>query len=214
MKKAENEWIRYKKLIEERPELFQNSGRIKIVTDEEIVSEFERKNGKTIGVCYESAYNILVVDLVYEVEGKYFAYERILPAVQKGAVVCIPRYHEKYILLKQYRHALRDYQYAFPRGFGECDVSAEDNAKKELREELNADVREVSFLGSVVADSGLSGNSAYIYLCDITTYCIPEAYEGISGLLEVSWKKLGELIREKKITDGYTLSAYALLSQL
>lgn len=205
------EWIKYKKLIAERPELFKNSGPIDIVLDEEIVESYEQKTGKTIGVCYESEYNILVVDLVCEKQGQYFAYERLLPTVEKGAVVCVPKYTDKYILLKQYRHALRDYQYAFPRGYGELGLSPEENAQKEMREEMNACVETVSFLGNIVADSGLLGNKVDIYLCAISSYSQPESYEGITELIEVSEDELEQMIKENKISDGFTLSAYAYL---
>ena len=211
MKKDDKAWKRYKELVLERPELFVNSGNIHIVFDEEIVEAYQRETGKQIGVCYESNYNILVVDLVYEEEGMYFSYERLLPAVKKGAVVCVPKYEDRYILLKQYRHALRDYQYAFPRGYGEIDLSAEENAQKELLEEINADVESVSLLGDVVADSGLLGNRVSVYLCKVKSYSQSKRCEGIEDIIELSENELKQMIRENKISDGFTLSACAFL---
>ena len=207
-------WERYKELVKERPEMFVNSGTIHIVMDEFIVEEFERETGRTIGVCYESPYNIMVVDLVYEVEGKYFAYERLLPAVSKGAVVCIPKYNQKYVLLKQYRHALRDYQYSFPRGYAEKNLSTLENVQKELNEEINAHVISSDFIGTVVADSGINGNKVEIYLCEIDSYKKANNYEGITEIIEVSFQELTTLVRENKISDGFTLSAYAHMTLL
>lgn len=70
----------YRALMKTRPELFKD-GLIHIVTDEKIIREFEEETGRTIGIIYVSPYNMMVVDLVYIEEGKYFAYERLIPAV-------------------------------------------------------------------------------------------------------------------------------------
>lgn len=113
------EWRDYLDLAEERPELFKASSRLQIIMDYESVQQFERNTDKKIGVVYRSAYNLLVVDLVENMKGERFAYERLIPAVKKGAIVSIPVYDDKFVLLKQYRHAMRAFQYAFPRGFGE-----------------------------------------------------------------------------------------------
>ena len=73
----------------------------------------------------------VVVDVVRAKNGSLFAYERLMNRVMRGAVVIVPYYNGKYILLRQYRHALREYQYGFPRGFGEEGMSAKENAGKE-----------------------------------------------------------------------------------
>ena len=119
--KFNEEWINYLRLMRERPELFQDDNRLKIVTNLEVVDDFEKKTGKKIGVVYQSEYHLFVVDLVEDTEGYRFAYERLVPAVRKGAVVSIPIYKGKMVLLRQFRHALRSVQYAFPRGFGELE---------------------------------------------------------------------------------------------
>lgn len=202
------EWDRYIELMSERPEEFRDSGTIHIVTDENIVADFEKKNNRKIGVIYESAFNILVVDLVYIQKGKYFAYERMMPKVQNGAVVIVPVYKGRFILLKQYRHALRDYQYAFPRGFGENDISVEQNVKKELYEEMGAKAVDFLFLGTVVADSGASGNKVSIYKCNIKEYDQSIKEEAIVKMIELNDSEIQDMIIQGKITDGFTLSSY------
>lgn len=61
---------------------------------------------------------MMVVDLVFEKPGVYFAYERLLPIMPKGAVVVMAFHKGKVILLHQFRHAIRSYEYALVRGFG------------------------------------------------------------------------------------------------
>lgn len=205
------EWEKYLELKKERPKLFLNNGNIKIVFDEKIVENYQIETGKKIGVLYDSEYNMLVVDLVYEIEGKYFSYERILPKVKKGAVVIVPKYKDKYILLKQYRHAIRDMQYSFPRGFGEEDLNSEENVVKEIYEELSARATNIKYLGSVIADSGLMGNKVSVYECVIDHYAQKEANEGIVDIVEVSYEKLIEMVKQEEIDDGFTLSAIAMV---
>ena len=204
------EWKKYLQLKKEQPRLFQNNGNIKIVFDENIVENYQIETGNKIGVVYDSQYNMLVVDLVYEVEDKYFSYERILPKVKEGAVVIVPKYKDKYILLKQYRHAMRDTQYAFPRGFGEEDLNSEENVIKEIYEELSARATNIKYLGSVIADSGLMGNKVSVYECEIDCYVQKEANEGIVDIIEVSYEKLIEMVKQEEIDDGFTLSAIAM----
>lgn len=204
------EWTRYLELKNDRPALFIDNGSIHIVLDETIVAEYQEKNNRKIGVVYESAYNIMVVDLVYEEEGKYFAYERLVPTVEKGAVVMIPIHKESFIVLKQYRHALRDYQYAFPRGFGEKDLTAEENCEKELREEIGGEVIKAEYLGEVAPDSGVLGNVVSVYVCELASYDSSSRSEGICDMMKMDRAQIKDLIAKGKITDGFTLAALSL----
>lgn len=208
------EWNKYVQLKSKRPELFSNNGPIKIVTDEEIIREYEEKHNRKIGVVYESAYNMLLVDLVYEYEGQYYAYERVVPMVEGQAVVVLPIYKGKIILLKQYRHAIREFQYAVPRGFAEQGLSSEDNARKELIEEIGAVVGEAIYLGEVIADSGLSSSKVAVYGCEVLEYNKDHREEGIVEIIEIGLDELKSMVANKEITDGYTLAAIEMYNNL
>ena len=204
------EWRDYLDLAEERPELFKASSRLQIIMDYESIQQFERNTDKKIGVVYRSAYNLLVVDLVENMKGERFAYERLIPAVKKGAIVSIPVYDDKFVLLKQYRHAMRAFQYAFPRGFGEEGLSAEENLQKEIKEETGADVKKISHVGTVIADSGIGSNEGDVFACEITEPQLKLHYEGIEEIELLTEKELVKWIAEGRITDGFTLSGYAM----
>lgn len=195
--------------MNERPNYFSSCNELEIITDERIVTEFETKTQRTIGVTYESPYRIMLVDLVFD--GKnYFAYERIIPAVDTGAVVIIPIYNNKFILLDQFRHSMRAHQYAFPRGFAEPNLTADENCQKELYEELGCIVKNTKFLGTIIADSGLCGDKVNVYLCEIDSYEEKKGYEGISSVLELSREDFLKHIAESKINDGFSLSAFSM----
>ena len=205
----ETPWTRYLRLMEERPEAFAANPALPIVTDPREVERFTARTGRTIGVVYESPYRLLVVDLVRGPEGS-FAYERLLPAADGPAMVAVPVWEGKFVLLRQFRHALRGVQTAFPRGFGENGLSAEENVRKEVWEELRAQVLEQRALGKIVADSGLTGGEAHAIFCRITRPEPPLQYEEIQGMVCLDREELEREIAHGQITDGFTLSAYAL----
>ena len=72
-------------------------------------------------------------------------------------------------------------------------------------------VRNGHSLGSVVADSGLCGNAVDVFLCEIGSYALKRDYEGIVSVVELSERELRQWIAGGRITDGYTLSACAML---
>lgn len=178
----------------------------------------EELTGNRYGILYASRFNELIVDPVEPTvlqgeNSKIFPYERIYPATGKPGVVMAVKYQGKYILLKQYRHALRQDQYSFPRGFSEkSDQSFEDAAVRELEEELNAVIKgEPQYLGNLVSDSGLTGNYTHVYLVEIASYTPVFHHEGIQEILEVTEEELAEMIQKQLINDGFTLGALALL---
>lgn len=210
-KYSENkEWQDYLKLYKERPELFLQSDQISIIFDENTINTFVEKTNKKIGVLYESDFHILIVDLVSDKNKKLYTYERLLPSVNSGAVVALPIQNKKLVLLKQYRHAIRQSQYCFPRGFGEVGLSAQQNAEKELKEELHAHITKTQYLGNIIADSGILSTQTAVFVCEVEDIQKEYGYEGIEDIVFLTPKELETWISNKKITDSFTLSAYSL----
>lgn len=201
---------RYYEWMETRPNMFRESELISIETDKNKIEEYERATGKEIGIVYQSPYSTLVVDLIRRKDGSHYTYERILPTVEQGAVVILTKCKNQYVLLKQYRHALRDYQYACPRGFGEKGLSAAENLGKEIREEIGAKVLHHEHLGTVVADSGMCGNVVDVFICTVDHVEEKQGYEGIQNVVMLNQEEMDQWIRDGKITDSFTLSAYSL----
>lgn len=163
------------------------------------------------GIVYRSKYNTLVVDPI-ENKTEIYPYERIIPSSGKDGVVMLTKCHDKFLLLRQYRHALRDEQYSFPRGFAESDLTPYANALKELTEEIRAEVtKEPILLGRVSPDSGLTSTKAYVYYVEVDAYTYNQTiHEGIEEIVEISVSEMDDWIKNGKINDGFTLSAYAL----
>jgi ADP-ribose pyrophosphatase len=202
----------YAKLVADRPELFVQDPAMRVVTDREQIERFAKDHGRTMGVVYASAYNIGLVDLVEKPGGERFAYERVVPAQVGTPVVVVTMSRQgEFVLLRQFRHAIRRYQLAFPRGFGENGLSVRENAMKELLEELNAEVvGDMVLLGTVCPDSGLTSAGVDVFLCVVDSFT-PSHDEGIVGTRVLSGVDLREMVRKGEIDDGFTLSALAML---
>ncbi len=210
-KEQSTEWKRYQTLMTERPALFAPCELLSIETSLDVICDYELNTpDRVIGAVYESPYSILIVDLVRDREGNRYCYERILPAQPNGAVITVPVYEGKFVLLRQFRHAIRKEQLCFPRGFGEAGITAAGNAGKELMEEIGAAVLSAKRLGAVSGDSGLSSGMAEVYACVVTMPQKPQTKEGIHEILLVSKEELDQMIQNEKITDALTLSAYTL----
>lgn len=199
---------KYLCLMKERVSDFVD-GEFKIISDKQTLMKYEKENECHLGVVYESQYHIMVKELVF-VNGGLCEYERILKCNTGNAVVVIPVYNDKFVLLNQFRHATRGYQLCFPRGFGERNLSSYENSEKEIKEELKCDVLSNKIIGTVVADSGICGERVFVHLCEITQPRTMCNYEGIKNIHCVDKENLSLLIHSGKITDGYTLSAVCL----
>lgn len=171
------------------------------------------------GVVYKSKYNTVLADPIKDKAQSlkpYFSYERIIPSSGNGVVI-VTKCRDKFILLKQYRHAPRKYQYCFPRGYGENGILSAENAQKELREEINAaEISQPIHIGKISPDSGLSSTCADVYLVNVESYSRPDSHEGIESVFAVTADEMENRIKEcaegktDDFDDGFTLAAYLL----
>lgn len=208
------EWRGYCKLMEERPKSFRGGGYPKIVTDVSVVDRFVRENHVKIGLIYQSPYNTFLVDLVEEKDGFLHTYDRLLGTVGEGAVVTVPIFEHQFVLIRQFRHSVQDFVWAFPRGFGEKDISPEENVAKELSEEIGArQVSKVQKIGTIAPDTGILGVYVDAYVCEVSNVELRKDHEGIEEVMLVSEEQLQMMIQEQKLVDGYTLAGYAMYQQ-
>ena len=215
----------YLRLRKTRPELFAPSDQIPICEIDasgnlsKVMRNEELFNNR-YGIVYNSDFNMMCVDPIVDRsdgESDFYAYERVIPSAGRGAVI-VAKHRGNFVLLKQFRHALRRYQYAFPRGYGEKGLSTLQNAVKELEEELSASpAAEPVYIGTVTPDSGLTRTSADVYMIEIDDYSIKSGYEGIKETVEITEDELDRMISgnrnsgESIFDDGFTLAAYTLL---
>lgn len=89
------------------------------------------------------------------------------------AVVIIPLLKDgrkkRLVTIKEFRIPLGDYEYGFPAGLYDHNETAEDVAKRELKEETGLDVTNVLYVGpACVSSAGLSDESVVYVVCECT----------------------------------------------
>ena len=146
---------KYFQLMQEHPELFRNpneEGVIKIIIDRERILQEQATIRKSlqaegnpecwidIGVLAEDSWSLIIRDLVEFPDGHVAGYVRWLNRrSQEGGsfnVVLMCVRGDQVLLIRKFDHDARDFGWEFPRGFGELGLSAEENARKELEEEI------------------------------------------------------------------------------
>lgn len=171
----------------------------------------EEASGVKFGVVFQSRYHLMISDPVRGKDGEYFPYERVVSANECPGAVVLACIGEKFLLIEQFRHALRTQQYAFVRGFAEKGETPKECAAREIEEELGgACVKSLSYLGQCAPDSGLTSSVCDIFLAQVESFKGAPRHEGISKYLTLSACELEEWIAKGRINDGFTLAAYAV----
>lgn len=211
---TEKEICEYLEMLKQYGFAYKTDEVMQLVTDSEELMRYSSTHSRRLGIIYRSSYHIFVVDLVRGKNGELYTYERIIKTASGNSVVIVVQCQDRYVMLRQFRHAMGDYQLAFPRGFGESGISIEENTKKEISEELNAIAYDIMRIGTVVADSGLCGEEVNIVVCKADLPEIKYGYEGITDIVLVSMDEICEMIKAGRINDSFTLSAVShILSQ-
>ncbi|MFI1973664.1 NUDIX hydrolase [Streptomyces wedmorensis] len=205
---------RYEQIRQNRPELFKNCpDGIEILNDADDVASVQAavrvQGGMTsVGVVYEDSYITVLRDPVRFPDGALGFYVRIVETAGFPGVVVLPFLGDQVVLIDHYRHATRRWHLEAPRGFGE-EGSSEQNAVRELTEELGAEVDQLVALGIVHADSGLLAGYVALYAARIVRYGQVETAEGIRRAVPLTFTDAEELVRTGEVTDGLTIAALA-----
>jgi ADP-ribose pyrophosphatase len=160
------------------------------------------------GVVYEDPWTITVRDAVRRPDGTLGAYARSLPARAGTSAAVLPVLDGQIVLLRLSRHATREVHLEIPRGFGEAGVSAADQARQELREEIQAEADALTGLGRFHANTGAEGGATELFCAQISQYGRPQAAEGILSVEVEPPQRVAELIRDARITDSFTTAAF------
>ncbi len=166
-------------------------------------------NWAQVGIAFQDQYTMILRDAVRFPNGALGTYIRMVGDGTPGVIV-LPIYRDQVLLIRHFRHATRIWHIEIPRGFGKKGLSSEENARRELREEIGATIARLVSLGRVYPDTGALSEYNDFFYAEVESYGEIEADEAIVELLPTSLSEFERMIRENEMTDGFTLTAYAL----
>jgi len=214
----------YLSLARSRPELFSNPPEAgyeillqetEIRQAEEHMAEMLRRAGAPpqwaqVGVAFRDQYVLILRDAVRFPDRSLGTYIRIVaPDDQFLGVVTLPVWQDQVLLVRHFRHATRAWHLELPRGFGR-DRDAEESARRELAEEIEAADIQLVDLGQAYPDTGIGSSRVAFFYATIGSYGRPELYEAITDILPTPVAEFERMIRDGELTDGYLLTAYGL----
>jgi ADP-ribose pyrophosphatase len=215
----------YLELRQARPDLFENpeDAAYEIVTEPELQARVVEQSlawniamgvpeqYADLGIVYEDPYITLIKDAVRFRSGRLGPYIRWVPtmsAVTAGAAV-LPVHDGRVILVRHFRHASRGWHWEIPRGFGDPGEDPADTARREVAEELGAEVLKLVPLGPIRLDSGVTRDLPMIYWAEITLPVSPESEEGIDEIKLVTVGDFERMIGAGELNDAFTLASVA-----
>ncbi len=144
-------------------------------------------------------------------EGRY---NRIVEGNNNRGIIILPLNSQKELgLVKIYRYPIQLWQWEFPRGFGEDNLIAVDNARRELEEEMDMDAEKFDVLGSTFPNSGLLASEVDIVVA-YNVKSIQKMGDMEKGMIkEIKFfniNQIKEMICNGIIKDGFTIAAYTL----
>lgn len=219
----ETRLARYAQLRRDLPELFTNppDGLFEILLEPHEVAAVERAAARRLveaglpaawartGVVFEDQYGLAVRDAVRLPDGRLGTYVRRLSPGNAPGVVVLPLLGGDVLLVRNFRHATRRWHLELPRGFGTPGCTPEDDARRELWEEVGAVAGSLVDLGVVYPDTGVSATPTRLFLTEVDGYGVPARDEGIAEIRPTPPAELAALISGGELTDGYTIAAYA-----
>lgn len=214
----------YRKLVADHPGDFENPDPAGIVILDgsaraEAEAELSRRMAAAgnppdwarAGLYYEDPWIRLVRDVVRFPDGAPGTYHRMLSKHGDDSAAVLPRRGDRLLLVRHFRHGLRDWSLEFPRGSSGPEVKPEDTARLELREELGLEATALHALGFVHGHNNLSRVRLHLFLAEVGDGPgVPAGDEGIADIVPVSAEEFEALVLDGTITDSATLNLFQL----
>ena len=158
-----------------------------------------------VGVLAEDPYLLVVRDAVKFADGSYGLYNRLI--VPSGAAM-LPILDGRIVLLHRFRHGTRAWHLEAPRGSFSGVGTHEDEARRELAEEIGAGAAELVDLGTLHSTTGCLDEAHHLYMARIDHIGTPDRHEAIVEFCVFTVAETEQKIADGTITDGPTLALF------
>ncbi|WP_218040180.1 NUDIX hydrolase [Actinomadura sp. WMMB 499] len=163
--------------------------------------------GGPYGVCYRDPYITVVRDPVEFPGGGVGGHVRVLPTSLRGGAAVLPVCGDRIVLVRHFRHSTRQWHWEIPRGFAEPGESPERTARRELHEEIGVTALDLTSLGRLHTDTGISGGAVELFWARVDPPTRVDADEGIESVALLDPRELDVLQDRGDLTDSFTLAA-------
>ena len=162
-----------------------------------------------VGIVYQDQYGMILRDAVRFPGGFLNTYIRFIGEEDTPpGVIILPLYQGQVLLIRHFRHATRTWHIEIPRGFGKKGLSSEENARRELEEEIGATISRLVPLGPMYPDAAASTECDALFFAEVASYSKVEEEEAITDILPTAVAEFERMIGENEITDSFTIIAY------
>lgn len=131
---------------------------------------------------------------------------------KEPCALIIPREHDIYTLVGQYRYPIEAFSWEFPQGHF-IGNSVLQTASTELREETGITAEKLTDIGSFYIAPGVHNQICHAFLAEGLTRGQSERESGEQGMIckDISMPQLLDMIQNREITDSLTICALTLL---
>ncbi len=162
-----------------------------------------------VGVVFQDEYLLIVRDPVRFPDGSLGTYVRLVSAPDQAVGVAILPIHEgRIVMVRHFRHATRTFHLEIPRGFGEIGSMPAEDARRELREEINVEAVDLVALGPMHPNTGISSERVELFFAQVMTRPTLKAdKEAITSIHEYTLDDAERLILSGELSDSFSIAA-------
>lgn len=163
-----------------------------------------------VGCYYEDPYCFLFRDAVRFGSGRVVIHHRVLwKNGPVSGVVMLPRYKNRYVLVRHYRHPVSDWSWECPRGATSPGEGVEETVAIELLEEIGSEVIQCQRIGKMFPINSFIDSGVELFLVDIDRIGTLADSEGIEDVQVLDSSELKAMIVRGEIDDASTICAVA-----
>jgi ADP-ribose pyrophosphatase len=164
------------------------------------------KNPKIISTSDLSLGRFTITMDTLQTDGAPFPYSYV--HIKEGVVI-LALYHSRIILIKQYRHAMKEWLYELPAGMVDVSESPLEAGRRELVEETGYIPTDMISLGTYYPSPGSTTEKIHLYctICDERKDAEPEDTEQIE-VLTVAVEEFEQMIHNNSFLHSGGIVAY------